>query len=109
MPKVLHRSSSVKGATFITTPCGDISPEWAFALAQSCIELTKQGIPIELEIYSENCHVDDGRNRCVRDFLDSECSQLIFIDPDVRWEPKDLKKLIEHKLNYRVNPSLAAG
>jgi hypothetical protein len=98
VPKVLHRGSPVKGAAFIATPCsGNINPEYTFALAQSCMELTRQGVPVEVEIYSENCHVDDGRNRLVRDFLDSDCDQLIFIDSDLRWEPKDLRKLIEHK------------
>lgn len=98
MPKVLHRKSSHPRATFLATPCsGNVDPAFTFSLAESCKELTRQGIEVELEIYSENCHVDDGRNRLVRDFLDSDCDQLVFLDSDLRWEPEDLKKLILHQ------------
>ena len=99
MPKVLHRSAPVAGGTFIASLTGSnmLNAEFAFALAQSMKELTLKGHDLELEIYSENCHVDDGRNRLVRDFLLSGCRQLIFIDSDIRWEPKDLESLILHK------------
>jgi hypothetical protein len=51
---------------------------------------------IDLEIFSGNCHVDDGRNRLVRDFLESDCEQLIFLDADVFWLDAEMRKLIEH-------------
>src|SRR5687767_1370041 len=51
---------------------------------------------MDLEIFSGNCHVDDGRNRLVRDFLETDCEQLIFLDADVFWLDAELKKLIEH-------------
>lgn len=51
---------------------------------------------IDLEIFSGNCHHDDSRNRLVRDFLESDCEQMIFLDADVFWQDADLKKLIEY-------------
>jgi hypothetical protein len=51
---------------------------------------------IDLEIFSGNCHIDDSRNRLVRDFLETDCEQLIFLDSDVMWHESDLKKLIDH-------------
>lgn len=95
MPSSLHRGSPVKGATFLATTVGgsNVDNAYAFSLFQSAMEID---LPLELEIYGENCHVDDGRNRLVRDFLQSDCSQLVFLDSDVKWEPKDLKKLIEY-------------
>lgn len=52
---------------------------------------------LDLELFSGNCHVDDSRNRLVRDFLETDCEQLIFLDVDVFWLESDLKKLIEHR------------
>jgi hypothetical protein len=51
---------------------------------------------LDLEIFSGNCHVDDSRNRLVRDFLETDCEQLIFLDVDVFWHENELRKLIEH-------------
>lgn len=64
---------------------------------QSLFE-TQANLPhrLDLEIFSGNCHVDDGRNRLVRDFLETDCEQLIFLDVDVFWLESDFKKLVEH-------------
>ncbi len=51
---------------------------------------------MDLEVFAGNCHVDDSRNRLVRDFLETDCEQLVFLDTDVSWTPEELKKLIEH-------------
>jgi hypothetical protein len=51
---------------------------------------------LDLEVFSGNVHIDDSRNRLVRDFLESDCDELIFLDADVTWLDCDLKKLIEH-------------
>jgi hypothetical protein len=58
--------------------------------------LITNGIESELEIFDGNCHVDDARNRLVRDFLESECTELVFVDTDVRFTPEDIVKLILH-------------
>jgi hypothetical protein len=50
---------------------------------------------IDLEIFAGNCHVDDSRNRLVRDFLESDCEQMVFLDTDVSWSAADLGKLID--------------
>lgn len=64
-----------------------------FALARSREALTEAGIQSALLILQGNCHVDDARNSIVRDFLESDCTDLMFLDSDVTWEPKDLVKL----------------
>lgn len=46
-----------------------------------------------------NCHVDDARNAVVRDFLESDCTDLLFLDADVDWEPKELVQLCRHDLD----------
>lgn len=66
-----------------------------FSLARSREALTEAGIPSALLILEGNCHVDDSRNSIVRDFLESDCSDLVFLDADVTWEPDALVKLCQ--------------
>lgn len=74
-----------------TYACPDTS--LTFALARSREALTEAGIQSALLILEGNCHVDDGRNSIVRDFLESDCTDLVFLDADVTWEPKGLVAL----------------
>jgi hypothetical protein len=67
----------------------------AFALSRSREALTSAGIQSALIILEGNCHVDDARNSLVRDFLESDCTDLVFLDADVTWEPKGLVALCE--------------
>jgi predicted O-methyltransferase YrrM len=64
-----------------------------FALARSREALTEAGVQSALLILEGNCHVDDARNSIVRDFLESDCTDLVFLDADVTWEPKGLVAL----------------
>lgn len=56
---------------------------FGYALYHYGIALERAGIASELAIYSGNCHVDDSRNRLVRDFLRSDCTDMVFLDVDV--------------------------
>lgn len=68
---------------------------YTFSIARSREELTAAGIPSAYLLLSGNCHVDDARNSVVREFLESDCSELVFLDADVVWEPKDLIQLCQ--------------
>lgn len=50
---------------------------------------------LDLEIFAGNCHIDDSRNLLTRDFLEGSWGQLIFIDADVSWLPRDMQRLVE--------------
>lgn len=76
-----------------TYACPDTS--LTFALARSREALHEAGIQSALLILEGNCHVDDGRNSIVRDFLESDCTDLMFLDADVTWEPKGLASLCQ--------------
>lgn len=79
-------------ATFLAVAAYDgLSAPFVGSLFESRFD-----VRLDLEIFSGNCHVDDSRNRLVRDFLETDCEQLIFLDADVSWLPNDLKRLIEH-------------
>lgn len=79
---------------FLATTAYD-SPDasYTFSIARSREALHKAGLPTAYLLLSGNCHVDDARNKVVHDFLKSDCTDLVFIDADVSWEPESLIQL----------------
>jgi predicted O-methyltransferase YrrM len=69
------------------------SAAYTFAIARSREALHAAGIQTAYLILQGNCHVDDGRNSIVRDFLESDCTDLLFLDADVDWEPPAIVQL----------------
>lgn len=67
---------------------------FTWSLFHTGAALAKADIAYELAIYSGNCHVDDSRNRLVRDFLNSDCTDLVFLDADVAWQADDFLSLL---------------
>ena len=99
MPRRLHYKAPPRGGrkVFLATPAfGDLSASYVYALFASQQALSDAGIDADFEILSGNCHVDDSRNILVRDFLNTDCEELIFLDADVRWNPSELVRLIQH-------------
>mgnify|MGYP001615273312 CR=1 FL=1 len=68
---------------------------YVFSIARSREALTAVGIQSAYYLLQGNCHVDDGRNAVVRDFLLSDCTELVFLDADVSWEPDALVTLCQ--------------
>ncbi|MGI9484332.1 MAG: hypothetical protein ACR2RF_00300 [Geminicoccaceae bacterium] len=93
-----HRPVRAGGRkVMLATPVyGDLSASYTFALFHSSAALSDAGIAAELAIYEGDCHVDDARNRLVRDFLETDCSDLVFLDSDLRWEPESLVQLCRY-------------
>lgn len=99
MPAYRSTSFETPGqSVFIATPAYEsVKAGYALSLARTIAELTRRHIPHTLNILYGNCHVDDGRNELVRDFLDNtQCTDLVFIDADLMWEPDAFLKLIRH-------------
>lgn len=78
----------------LATPAYD-SPDasYTYSIARSREALTAAGIQSAYYLLSGNCHIDDARNTIVRDFLASDCTDLVFLDADVSWEPEHLVAL----------------
>ena len=66
------------------------------------------------------CHVDDARNQLVRLFMETECEHLIFIDADISFTTRELRKLLaadgdvvgatyRHKKDEESYPMLVYG
>jgi hypothetical protein len=97
MSKMYHRPLGLNPGgrkLFLATPTyGGTEPIFTYALAETTAALVRAGIDYELAIYAGDCHVDDARNRLVRQFLMGDCTDLVFLDSDLRWQPEDFIKL----------------
>ena len=100
MPRTLHYKPPADGGVFLATPAyAGLSASYVYALFASTRALQEAGIDAHLEIMAENCHVDDSRNVLVRDFLETDCESLVFLDADLRWNPSELVRLIQHDVD----------
>ena len=76
-----------------TTAYDSPDASYTYSMARSREALSAAGIQSAYYLLQGNCHVDDARNAVVRDFIDSDCTELIFLDADVSWEPQTLVDL----------------
>lgn len=100
MARMLYRAEApadAKQKVFIAVAayegCG---AGFTWSLFHTGAALAKAQIGYELAIYSGNCHVDDSRNRLTRDFLNSDCTDMVFLDADVGWLANDFIKLLAY-------------
>jgi predicted O-methyltransferase YrrM len=88
-PREPDRSKVLLATTAYDSP----DASYTFSIARSREALSAAGIQSAYYLLQGNCHVDDARNAVVRDFLDSDCTELVFLDADVSWEPPTLVTL----------------
>jgi predicted O-methyltransferase YrrM len=86
-----------------TTAYDSPDASYTFSIARSREALSAAGIQSGYYLLQGNCHVDDARNAVVRDFLESDCTELVFLDADVSWEPDALVSLC------RIDKDLVGG
>lgn len=69
----------------VAIPCydGKVNIKTAFALAQLVPKLDKMGVQITLVHLSGCSIITKARNKLVANFMDSECTDLLFVDADV--------------------------
>lgn len=99
MSRVFHRLGSpvVTQKVMLATPTYDkLGAAYTESLFHSSAALSNAGIAFELCILSGDCHVDDARNFLVRNFLESDCTDLVFLDADVAWPEKHLVELCQY-------------
>src|SRR5262245_2222575 len=74
-----------------TQPCAAYST----ALAGTAQTLSLANVRFDVHLLHGCCHVDDARNYIIRDFLQSECTDLFFIDADMGWQPNAVLRLLK--------------
>jgi len=102
LARVLYerRPPSAGQKLFLAVQCYEgIGAGCAFSLFHFGQALKEAGIDVELSIYTGNCHVDDGRNRLVRDFLMSDCTDMVFMDADVGCPASNLTQLLRYDVD----------
>lgn len=83
---------------FLAIPAGDgkLHVNCAASLMDALSSLHRAGIAVDVCFESGNCHVDDARNSLVRQFLQTDCTDLVFIDTDVGFPGDQLAKLLTY-------------
>ena len=76
-----------------TTAYENPDASYTFSIQKSREAIHRAGIPTAYMLLSGNCHVDDARNKIVQEFLLRDCTDLVFLDADVSWEPDALIEL----------------
>jgi len=71
-----------------------VSVKLAIALAQFCVEAPKHGVDIQICNISGCSVVSRVRNLIVKDFLASDCTDLMFIDSDINFNAADIFRLM---------------
>lgn len=94
-PRAMRPGTSV----YIATAAYDsVKAGFAKSLAETTAELTRVGIPFGFQLLYGNCHVDDGRNDLVQEFLTkTHYSDLLFIDSDLMWSPEAVLQILRHQ------------
>src|SRR5689334_6511480 len=82
-----------------TTSYGSPDASYTYAISRSREALTAVGIPSAYFLLVGHCHVDDARNVVVRNFLESDCTDLMFLDADVSWEPSGLVQICQRDVD----------
>ena len=96
MSNLFHDSGSAatgQKVLLATTAYDNPDAAYTFSIQRSRQALSEAGIPSSYLLLSGNCHVDDARNVVCQEFLLSDCTELIFLDADVSWEPECLVEL----------------
>jgi hypothetical protein len=92
-----ERSYDLAGRSiFIALPAYDfkVSLKLAISLAKFAQLAPQHGIDVQIGSICGCSVVSRARNLLVRDFLDSPCTELLFIDSDINFEPESILRLM---------------
>lgn len=81
---------------FLATPAYDGKIECTFArsIIDSSLYLNRLGIDSVWQYWPNGCYLPVVRNKLVRWFLQTDCTDMVFLDSDIEWSPPDLLKIL---------------
>ena len=81
---------------FVALPAYDfkVSLKLAVSLARLAQQLPQHGVDMSIGSICGCSVVSRARNLLVKDFLESNCTDLMFIDADINFEPEDVLRLM---------------
>jgi hypothetical protein len=71
-----------------------VTAKLAISLASFCVQAQRHGVDIQICNISGCSVVSRVRNLIAKDFLDSDCTDLMFIDSDINFEAEDIFRLM---------------
>jgi len=71
-----------------------VATKWAISFAHFCVEAQKHGVQIQVGNVSGCSVVSRARNLIAYDFLESDCTDLMFIDSDITFDAQDIFRLM---------------
>jgi hypothetical protein len=82
---------------FIAVTCydGKVFGKCADSILKNCVSLMKAGHIVTVHYHNE-LYIDRARNFCVNLFLESDCSDMVFVDSDLQFDTDAILKLIEY-------------
>lgn len=69
------------------------------AIMTDVLILAKRGFAVTLNDNCESSIINDARSEIVHAFVQSECTDLIFVDHDVVWPPGMMGQLLDHPVD----------
>lgn len=81
---------------FLAIPChsGEVIAECSISILKNSQRLRDLGHQVYPFYHTRNIYLDRARNLCVKRFLGSDCTELIFIDSDVSFGDDSIEKLL---------------
>lgn len=91
----------------VTAYTGSVHLTTSQAMVGSACEILMKGWELALEYHVSEAIISRARNSMVSQFKNSECTDMVFIDHDVGWSPKDIIRLCSHPVDvvagvYRI-------
>jgi hypothetical protein len=95
IPMVARLARAKSRSVFIATPIARHPVrQYTVAAIKTTVLLMKMGIGLEFEWVVGSSNLPRVRNELVAKFLASDCTDLLFIDDDMGWEPNDVMRLL---------------
>lgn len=88
----------MKQKVFFATPTYDyqFSADYVSAMMQTAMHLTHLGIDVQAKFVGGLCFVDLARNDLVKFFLETDCTDLFFVDADVGFDYRVVPRFLEY-------------
>lgn len=86
----------LKSRTIIATPAyrGEVVMQYCHSLVRDMFLMMADGHYADAPFFVNDTYVHWARNRCLKEFLSTDCDYLMFIDADMSWEALALGRML---------------
>lgn len=95
-------------SVFFAVPAydGKVFGEFLMAFTETLRLCDRIGLHTHYRVLSGDCYVHKARNTLTQDFLDTDATEMFFLDADLGWDPNDVVRMLQlpHDLAVAVYP-----